>query len=1479
MYHLLASCVLYISISACGAIKNITWNVSSLELPVPLYDHISAVYDGKLHIVGGYTVNSSNKITPSYLTYSSASIALNHSFETHTFHSRTIACNVDVPQCYVAINENLYILQSNASDYHLIVYNMRNYSFTLASQHHHVTPMPAAWGSIWTGCPSSNGEWIWWLPPSVDMDYHISFNIKHNNWTLLNWESLSIARVSVGCSYYKRYIYVFGGRINNYFSGSAQYLEKCKMLTDQNVALGIPECSIMPGSTRYDRTRFHVQPHVSSYGAYVLLFGAHYRDVDALHCLEIFDLDSEQIVTTQYAMNAFNFHQFSSVIMNDTLFITGGRLSRHKSKDTLGAMPQKSIVFTNIPQMLTNDHVAFNDFKCVSRFQKTNYLLTQYLYQNQDQQLVLEVYNNDNTSADVDSYWIDLRITFFGVAYEVWILKDFEQNVFVIHHDRPDFDQNVFDGIIDIDIISELTNIDMTSHRSAFWMKWSALYDETGRAISSPIFRMGFGDIFDEFRFADFVTNHVEHYTLEVTDILQILLTCGPPNGLYFPRSGRMYWNYYHNLCLAVIEPFIGDTLVNSNGSTQIKIGDTLDIRWGMEYASSLNAPIYIKSNDIVGIDYALHVLDHSTCLLCKQEVCAIYSESAKMNISDLYSYDIDRNHYEVYLSSDVEIQITGGNPIWLTRSVMDVEIWMNETHRIYPHSEIYITAMYQRNDITQHNATVTVIWDDALSFDTWQCHMLIDFDANTCFIKYDNHTIDCKEPIIIPNTMELKPVHSNKYNIWVESRDVHILPSNEFPFYRLVQTISMYLNDTYTLSLGDVFLFKFEVLDSQIYQPTSSLIIWNDVYDIASIINIDHHSDQCFIVTPITGSKVLCDEGVEMKISNRSVIGHYIHLKIESDDTYLDEHNKSVLTVPILIDDCALGQGLVGTPLSSYSCSDCPYGNVGLTRDSQCIPCHDISGIECRGKFELIVTYNHWIAIAVHDAPYTLPIFEDYSASIISNFCPSGYCCQNIEKGCNYLQNKSQLCAPYRDPNTPLCGQCIEGYSEVYGSTACKKCSGDHYSALMIVFIVAFLGVFGWMFMDRPPSLNQEEENDINYLKLVAKDDFRSLTACAIRPMLYFFQGITFISFQTGFWFYLTPLMNILSLDLFAIQGDKEEFGICFIEGLQSIDKELWYLFFPGSMFISLALLAWITKNISKLSFRPISWQDFWSIFIIFIGNMVTTILRLLACAEIGSVYVHFYGAYHECFGAVWFFALLFFGVVIVSWIYVWFKLYRMSATQRESRFSPLRTMSKHYKPTFWYWESVLMSRRIFLAFMVTIEYVSYDVTQYMLLAVLVFYLVWHCRYYPFLYTRVNNMETICMLMLVLCLATVIFDFDDKYPDVVSVMMSFFVLVPIILFIIYLCLALKHFLRVGRQRDAHGTWVSNKIQNIQNRQPNLIRIESDEYDQENEDVDRDDEDFDENTLNDDNLNTTNASTETKTEMITLNNEKEHEDQ
>ena len=80
---------------------------------------------------------------------------------------------------------------------------------------------------------------------------------------------------------------------------------------------------------------------------------------------------------------------------------------------------------------------------------------------------------------------------------------------------------------------------------------------------------------------------------------------------------------------------------------------------------------------------------------------------------------------------------------------------------------------------------------------------------------------------------------------------------------------------------------------------------------------------------------------------------------------------------------------------------------------------------------------------------------------TIISGQCPSGYCCQYEE--CEYVDDSDALCAMFRDTDSLLCSECIEGYSESVNSPQCVKCGKSVYWNFMFlpVSMAVLLSVF----------------------------------------------------------------------------------------------------------------------------------------------------------------------------------------------------------------------------------------------------------------------------------------------------------------------------------------------------------------------------------------------------------------------------------
>ena len=501
-------------------------------------------------------------------------------------------------------------------------------------------------------------------------------------------------------------------------------------------------------------------------------------------------------------------------------------------------------------------------------------------------------------------------------------------------------------------------------------------------------------------------------------------------------------------------------------------VGDYIMINYDLFEATSLNKLIYIKSNDM-GLDYSMSI-NEDGCLLCDNNIngldCNNCSEGIKIE-DNLSSYDINDNSYEIYISSDIEnIILDQTNPLILIRNVMQIEVIIeveaNSSQELYPGKELYITPIIDKlTSPTQPNGTIYIEFDDYLSFIDGTAQMFIDFyNDYSCIIMYNDITIDCNESIIISSEMQYKAIENNNYTINLWSKDIELTGDTSYIFQRQIQTLSVEFSKS--LFLGEVIQLFVNILDSEVFQADSTITVTSPNYAISSSIIITYNNNnnlyndtdtqqisnssiikRCDVLTEITQSQELCSAGIQFSTSDITLLGSMITLYVHSDDTYLVSEKQQ-----ILIEDCPIGQGLTGSDVTSYVCDDCPSNAVGLTKTSECISCDGISGIDCYGKDELIISYNYWMAINHPNHTYLFDLFkadsiglESFHSQILATFCPSGFCCQN-EMGCNFnnkteeLRAFSTLCGVNRDPFTPLCGSCIDGYSEAFGSSACKN-------------------------------------------------------------------------------------------------------------------------------------------------------------------------------------------------------------------------------------------------------------------------------------------------------------------------------------------------------------------------------------------------------------------------------------------------------
>eukprot|EP01083_Nonionella_stella_P190107 704238_1 len=1408
-----------ISLSSYNVIVNRSFqSASSTKLPINLFSHITAMYNNSLYVVGGLTNNFTNPMASEAIY-----VAESFTMDNLSNHDISFVLREDVSpyhvweypiwcehQCEVQIHELLYMVQVDEEYPFILIYDMQNNVFTLSDLYYRANetvyetyvgaldlrwyinpsrsplePIPDVEDLI-NGCVVTYNGYIYIMSSQTyggSLNYNgFVYDINNDHWNPSKY-ALSAMRAGIGCVTFNNDLYLFGGLSQN---EEVQYIEKCDLTHAHDLtSTYLISCDLVIGVMAYPRS--YCRAYETS-DNYFLIYGG--TSSEAKQHVEVFNPVNEQMLSdSPFSINELSIYSHSYLFVDDYLILTGG--IRDDNNDI-----QNGLKYLDTSLLFTNNDPAFVDPCRTTYIADTNaaYLsdvnIDEYLFQNDNSELFFEVYEN----GDAFGFIID---SFARESLRILFDRSSDQSLRVSMSGYDNADEyleieHLFDEL-DMNMISEVTNINMLSNHSAFWMKWSPITDSNGNALTVPYWRMGFGDITDKYNIMDYASSPENQIFMgHITNVLIF--------------GGK--YHFYTDTCSLTI------SIVNNS----FAIGDYLHVTWYLEEASSLVVPIHIKSTDIIGIDGAIEI-ENNSCSSC----------STGISIADLATYDINNNYYEVFISSAFKNLNVVRDPIILSRIVMEVEIILSLSNSsgLYPNSYLFVTPNITNEDNpTQPNGTIIMHFDEDLSFNNDEAYIFIDFYYDICNITYNSITISCADPIVIPSGMKFKPISHNHYTVTIISNDIQLVGQTSFSFSRQIQTVSLQLDQSFYL--GEIIHFSIDIIDDKIYQNTSTISVANSYYGIEYEINIkfNHGTDiYCAITTVSTKSVESCANGLSLRAFNTrtdtELHPRNFTLSVLSPDTYFNESSATnTISKTIFIENCPIGEGLVGNALTSYICQPCEWDEVNVIPNSQCIPCDGLLGIECQGSSNLIVSYNSWAAVNTIDNQYPFDLFsyESKDSMIISHFCPAGHCCQDMD-GCNYIHdeaNSSSLCASNRDPNTPLCGSCLKGYSEVIGSSGCKRCDKNNYWYLLFLFVIAFFMVLFVVIVD-PPVPPSKTQKEVSYSTLLMKDDLRALQTCFARPLTYFFQAISYITIQTGFLFYLTPVIRLLSFDLFVIDGSDNKSGVCFVKNMNSIQKELLYLLFPFFMFLSVAMFGIFnicSKSICKR--HLFGWNMFYSVFLILVGNCISNILKVLACSQIGSVMVHFYGGFLECFGFVWCIALIAMIIIIVFWIWIGLRLYKMDSKTRHSRQSSFRAITKPYGTEYWYWEIMLISRRVLIASLVTFQYFSLYTVQYVLLILLVIYFGIHIHFKPYKYKRANNMESLCMFMLILGLSSLIFGFH------VSILMSIAVISPILCFVIYVIVAIKHCVDV-KKMDEMSTMNTKDNNELQHRINNLM--------------------------------------------------------
>eukprot|EP01083_Nonionella_stella_P217321 780313_1 len=604
------------------------------------------------------------------------------------------------------------------------------------------------------------------------------------------------------------------------------------------------------------------------------------------------------------------------------------------------------------------------------------------------------------------------------------------------------------------------------------------------------------------------------------------------------------------------------------------------------------------------------------------------------------------------------------------------------------------------------------------------------------------------------------------------------------------------------------------ELRPSSTYYPGGKLYLnysifdsfGNQVYDYDQHITLTLKSDPLKLNLQIVahidsnGECDVCKQGIYIQNINTQHIGNVSIISTEMHTQELEARD-----IVFTVAECPSGFGKTNVAVQGYEqCGLCPslYFSL-LPTSNECFSCRNVdahgseAGFNCQGGNTVTIDYNVWFSI-VQNTELVSPLHYQVTQNdtIYTSQCPPQQCCQSLG-GCSLLNQREQLCAMNRNISVPLCGLCKEGTYELFGTTACGNCSNTSNLIYLIPISIATLLFVIILLRDAKPS-SDWDITERNYKKLVQNDEMRCLSIMISKIFMYYYQSLSQILYSKGIESAFSPVLTIFDLSFNFNNSTGNNSGFCIFPLIANPLMKI----ILNSVFVLFGLFhfIWIPFAIKwweKCKERPIQNytipESFISVaalqlFIISCGTLLNVAFKLMSCITFPSKQmVHFYNPHQQCFGMHWNLGLFLLLFVVLSFMWIAYRIYKQTSEQRHDRQNMFRKMIKAYEPSAWWWEFVLFGRRITIALCTSIRNVNARDIDAILLVLLLIYLVWHVRVMPFKYTRLNRLEAVCLMVLILIFAVFRDDFTTKYTSFIDYFMAVAILLPLILVAFYI--------------------------------------------------------------------------------------------
>jgi hypothetical protein len=563
-----------------------------------------------------------------------------------------------------------------------------------------------------------------------------------------------------------------------------------------------------------------------------------------------------------------------------------------------------------------------------------------------------------------------------------------------------------------------------------------------------------------------------------------------------------------------------------------------------------------------------------------------------------------------------------------------------------------------------------------------------------------------------------------------------------------------------------------------------------------------------------------LCSDGLRTEYISRDEAGWSFSLRFDviqwtpSNVSFALHSN----ALSVVIKECDPGFGTTADS-ATVDCNVCPFNQFTLKQSlDPCFACNHISSdaLLCEGGNTTTLTFNYWIG-AVDGESGDLKAFYDLKYrndstngdTIITAVCPPKYCCQNVA-GCDYLKEYSRrpllnelnqssnvsgwqnvdahgaLCAFGRDVDVPLCGACLPGFAEILGSPQCGICDDTQWVMIVaLAFVITLIMTWYIILIDGAP---WEPNQSLSQQELLLMDDQTGFQQLMFKPVLYYYQSLSPILDTRGITLWISPVVAFFNFSFDAMGGGRDT-AICWSSTLNAFGEILLNLLIPGLLTLHLILpLFCMDRNgngrcckSKRLCCRtPYFMAATFRILLVTIGVALTVFFKYLTFTVVEDRYLMFYSADRAAFGQWWFLGL--FGVISVLFVFaaIFWSIKRQHSADRYSAHSMYSKFVKSFKPSLWHWEFVLFSRRFCIAAFSSIQFVGADYSNFVFLLILTVFLCLQIHHKPFAYSRVNQVETLCLILLIAAFIAATFVDIEGDDHFVSIILTLCIVIPL---------------------------------------------------------------------------------------------------